>query len=1096
MARQRKGLLGLFSVVLAFSMIIMIAAAFERSPVSAEGGAVYTVNDVLDDNLFVDPGFEALTPENYEIDKPWDIYCAKQDGEDKIAVNSQIIIKDDEKTAYDGNSYLSINTGGWTGIAQKVYLEPGDYRLSLFAKGLQKDLNGEYNILNFSAFYNDGSGDIGYYESDTISTSVGKTEITESWQQFSRIFRVDIAQTFVVRIGVNGSATVALDHFSLEKLAYAQDTDGEDLFINGNMELNASDEQAAGDPKGWNFYGEQHGRDFADKAGSNARNNNSYFGNANLWLAMDIAEGGADSELRAAYQEVAVEENTTYKVSAFVRNWGIPESGFMIGMQTLQDGNWTDVSVATIPASEFTVPHKNVSAYFTTGAGITSVRFYLGGQAAVQEGAGYSFDEVTLKKVSDLASVSVTLPENVSAGSYAQAQATVSFANENTGFDSAAYTIAWQSSDTAVATIGNDGRISALQSGTTEITATVTSNVTGESKTDTKTLNVAASADLASLTVKGEEKVMLDAEGELTLEALTSDGSVAAITANMVSCATSEEGIVSLTVADGGKVRVEPLKAGKTTVTVTVTRNEKSVSDTFDLEVVTLSEIEIVMDDDMMQTTTQTVTVNAVLTDGTEISGVTAEFAIEEETENAPTVDGSGVITAGSATGEFTLNATVNLYGTEKTASQKFTVSELSELETVELSLDLNEIAAGERAYPSVVAKTASGTVINLDNAEVSYTIADKNVAKETTSSGQVVFFAVGAGETEITATVVFNGQTVTSAPVLLTVTGNLLRDGGFETNYAGADGNTNDYWKGEASDGAVKENFGYDIGGFGRTGVGNIFVRMPNSSTEGDPALTYKGTVRIWQDLELEADAYTLGAYIKRFPGEEGSGKFGGDVWFEAVLLDAEGNETETKFISDKNNDAGIGQFDALTFSFDIETAEVYRIYIVAQADPTDNTGIGFQMDDVSLIQGKVPSRISVTFGDKEDGDYTLKVNETATINVKALYDDGSEAQAENIRLSFSVDDGEIATVSKDGMVFALEVGETTIKITADVDGVSIVRTITLIVEDEGGSEPVSPEPDDNGWTWQWAAIFVPVGLVVVAGAVVAIVLMKKKNK
>ena len=35
----------------------------------------------------------------------------------------------------------------------------------------------------------------------------------------------------------------------------------------------------------------------------------------------------------------------------------------------------------------------------------------------------------------------------------------------------------------------------------------------------------------------------------------------------------------------------------------------------------------------------------------------------------------------------------------------------------------------------------------------------------------------------------------------------------------------------------------------------------------------------------------------------------------------------------------------------------------------------------------------------------------------------------------------------------------------------------------------------DDAGWTWQWAAIFVPVGVVVIAGAVVAVILIRKRK-
>ena len=38
--------------------------------------------------------------------------------------------------------------------------------------------------------------------------------------------------------------------------------------------------------------------------------------------------------------------------------------------------------------------------------------------------------------------------------------------------------------------------------------------------------------------------------------------------------------------------------------------------------------------------------------------------------------------------------------------------------------------------------------------------------------------------------------------------------------------------------------------------------------------------------------------------------------------------------------------------------------------------------------------------------------------------------------------------------------------------------------------------ETADTAWTWQWAAIFVPVGVVVIAGVVVAVVLVRRKKR
>ena len=48
-------------------------------------------------------------------------------------------------------------------------------------------------------------------------------------------------------------------------------------------------------------------------------------------------------------------------------------------------------------------------------------------------------------------------------------------------------------------------------------------------------------------------------------------------------------------------------------------------------------------------------------------------------------------------------------------------------------------------------------------------------------------------------------------------------------------------------------------------------------------------------------------------------------------------------------------------------------------------------------------------------------------------------------------------------------------------------LKTDLLVADEEDTSE--------GGWTWQWAALFVPIGVVVVAGVVVAVVRVKKKK-
>ena len=57
------------------------------------------------------------------------------------------------------------------------------------------------------------------------------------------------------------------------------------------------------------------------------------------------------------------------------------------------------------------------------------------------------------------------------------------------------------------------------------------------------------------------------------------------------------------------------------------------------------------------------------------------------------------------------------------------------------------------------------------------------------------------------------------------------------------------------------------------------------------------------------------------------------------------------------------------------------------------------------------------------------------------------------------------------------------------DADSIADTMEGALLLSEE-------EENTSDGWTWQWAAIFVPVGVVVVAGVVVTIILVKKKRR
>ena len=298
--------------------------------------------------------------------------------------------------------------------------------------------------------------------------------------------------------------------------------------------------------------------------------------------------------------------------------------------------------------------------------------------------------------------------------------------------------VTWSSDKTEVATVGGDGRVTAVKSG--EATVTVTTEDGGKTATCRVTVKAKA-VNVTEVTLDKTELTLTEGETETLTATVRPDNAdnrkvtwssdktdVATVDGvGRVTAVKAGEAVVTVTTEDGGK-----------TATCKVTVKAKAVNVTE----VTLDKTELTLTEGETETLTAT-----VKPDNADNRKVTWS---SDKTEVA-TVGGDGRVTAVKS-GEATVTVTTEDGG--KTATCRVTVKAKA-VNVTEVTLDRTELTLTEGETETL---TATVKPDNADNRKVTWSSDKTEVA--TVGGGRVT--AVKAGEAVITVTTEDGGKTAT----------------------------------------------------------------------------------------------------------------------------------------------------------------------------------------------------------------------------------------------------------------------------------------------------------------------------------------------
>jgi len=305
--------------------------------------------------------------------------------------------------------------------------------------------------------------------------------------------------------------------------------------------------------------------------------------------------------------------------------------------------------------------------------------------------------------------------------------------------DASDKTFAWSTSDEKVATVDENGKVTAVAAGTATITATTTDGG--------KTAKCEVTVEAKVIPVEG---VTVDKE---TLEMVEGDEATLAATVapeeatdKSVTWASSDEAVATVD-AEGKVTAVAP---GTATITVTTTDGEKTAKCEVTVSAKVIPVESVALDKETLE-----------MVEGDEAS-IAATVAPEEATdktvkwtssdETVATVDAEGKVTAVKA-GTATITATTNDGG--KTATCAVTVeAKVIPVEGVEFAEATISVIEGQAGKVSVVFKPETPT-----NTNVTFESADPAVAT-VDAEGNVTGVAPGA--TTITVTTEDGGMTAT----------------------------------------------------------------------------------------------------------------------------------------------------------------------------------------------------------------------------------------------------------------------------------------------------------------------------------------------
>ena len=179
---------------------------------------------------------------------------------------------------------------------------------------------------------------------------------------------------------------------------------------------------------------------------------------------------------------------------------------------------------------------------------------------------------------------------------------------------------------------------------------------------------------------------------------------------------------------------------------------------------------------------------------------------------------------------------------------------------------------------------------------------------------------------------------------------------------------------------------------------------------------------------------------------------------------------------------------------------------YTFVMQNPADNAALVALNDRYEATQDKIDS-LDDKFGDAADlaryyyykGDLDLALDEAG--EYFARYSDESIAVAkayaacnapEGYLLDFSdLKEGETAYNTQSAFYRMLGAYSE-----ADETAIADSLATTYLKADESAETDSTDTTDGNGWTWQWAAIFVPVGAVVLFAVIVILIVTRKKAR
>ncbi len=556
--------------------------------------------------------------------------------------------------------------------------------------------------------------------------------------------------------------------------------------------------------------------------------------------------------------------------------------------------------------------------------------------------------------------------------------------------------ITYLSSNTSVATVDANGKITAVGKGTATITVTATAG------TNVKTATVSVTVKLLAETISVDETKNILTGCNSTLSVVV--GPEGCEENYEISYSSSNEEIA--TVDTNGKVT--GVKEGVATITVTLKVNGKVV-DTATCEV-TIQDEEVPMTGIEVEPSsvtlykgeTSTIKVSLLPLDTTD----SPSYSYSSSNNSVATVDANGKITAvGKGTATITVTAKV---GTNvKTATVSVNVKLLAETISVDETMDIYT------GYNSTLV-TVVGPEGCEDNYEVSYSSSNEEIATVDTN-GKVT--GVKEGVATITVTLKVNGKVVDTAICEVTIQDEEIPMTGIEVESASVT-----LYKGETS---------------------TIKVSILPVDTTDSPSYSYSSSNEEIATVDANGKITAVGAGTATITVTATAGT---NIKTATVSVTVKVNANTV--IVDETLQLQKGENDKLTVKvLPEDTTETYTIEYSSNKEEVATVDANGKITAVSV--GTATITVSLKIGteivDTATCEVTVYVPQsgvTAQIDKEVIYIGGDNAvikatvvpedTTDNVEIKYSSSDEKIATVDEDGIVTAISVGKVIITVTA----------------------------------------------------------------